>query len=29
MNDYISKPIDEQLLYRKIMDCLKRNLAHN
>lgn len=25
MNDYISKPIDEQLLYRKIMDCLKRN----
>jgi two-component system CheB/CheR fusion protein len=25
MNDYISKPIDEQLLYSKIMDCLKKN----
>jgi len=23
MNDYISKPIDEQLLYNKMMDCLK------
>ena len=24
MNDYISKPIDEKLLYSKILECLKR-----
>jgi CheY-like chemotaxis protein len=24
MNDYISKPIDEKLLYSKIMKCLKK-----
>jgi CheY-like chemotaxis protein len=24
MNDYISKPIDEKLLYNKIMKCLKK-----
>ena len=23
MNDYVSKPIDEKLLYSKIMKCLK------
>ena len=24
INDYISKPIDEKLLYNKILECLKR-----
>jgi CheY-like chemotaxis protein len=26
MNDYISKPLDEKLLYTKILDLIKMNL---
>jgi CheY-like chemotaxis protein len=27
MNDYISKPLDEKLLYTKILDLIKMNLV--
>ena len=29
MNDYISKPVDEKLLYRKIVDLLKKSALKN